>query len=89
MTRDGAGNASFTLGFRPALRAGQHVVLVLGEQEVAPRPFVPPTTSLDFVIPDAPVGRHLARLRIDGIDSPIINYEADPPVFLNQRIRIT
>jgi hypothetical protein len=89
VTRDAAGSASFTLGFRPALRLGQHVVLVLGEQEVAPRPFVPPTTSLDFVIPDAPVGRHLARLRIDGIDSPIINYEADPPVFLNQRIRIT
>ena len=31
---------------------------------------------------------HLARLRIDGIDSPIIDRTATPPRFLNQRIEI-
>jgi hypothetical protein len=44
------------------------------------------------VIPNAPVGSHLARLRIDGIDSPIIDLSADPPApptFLNQRVVIT
>jgi hypothetical protein len=88
VVRDGAGAASFTLNFTPALRAGQEVSLVLGQQEIAPQPFVPPVTALDFVITHAPVGSHLARLRIDGIDSPIINRAVTPPVFLDQRINI-
>jgi len=92
VARDGAGTASFTLNFRPAVRAGQRVALVLGQQELAPQTFVAPTTSLSFVIADAlpaPPPGLLTRLRIDGIDSPIIDASVDPPVFLNQRIVIT
>ncbi len=89
VARDGAGTASFTLTFLPELRAGQSVALVLGQQEIAPQPFTPPVSSLDFVIENAPVGNHLARLRIDGIDSPIIDRAATPPVFFDQRINIT
>lgn len=89
VARDISGTAGFTLNFRPALQAGQRVVLVLGQQEYMPQAFVAPIASLDFVIPNAPVGAHLARLRIDGIDSPIIDRSATPPVFLNQRITIT
>jgi hypothetical protein len=94
VVRNGAGSASFTLHFHPALRAGQSVALVLGQQEYEPvEPAGPsPWTSLDFVIPNAPVEAapgHLARLRIDGIDSPIIDRAAKPPVFLNKRIVIT
>jgi hypothetical protein len=87
--RDGAGTASFAINFRPMLRAGQQVTLVLGQQEFAPQAFVAPVATLNFVIPHAPVGNHLARLRIDGIDSPIIDVAAKPPTFLNQRIQIT
>jgi hypothetical protein len=83
------GRAAFTLSFRPALRAGQQVALLLGTREIAPEPFTTPTTSLDFVVADAPLGSHLARLRIDGIDSPIIDRTAAPPVFLDRRITIT
>jgi len=92
VVRDGTGSASFTLNFHPALRAGQQVALVLGQQEFAPQAFAAPTSSLDFVIANAPVEPapgHLARLRIDGIDSPIIDRSAAPPVFRNQRIVIT
>jgi hypothetical protein len=92
VARDGAGTASFSLSFRPALRAGQRVSLVLGQQEFAPQAFVAPATSLSFVIenaPPAPAPGLLARLRIDGIDSPIIDRIAQPPVFLNRRIVIT
>ncbi|WP_077729980.1 DUF4255 domain-containing protein [Methylocaldum sp. 14B] len=89
VARDGNGTASFTLNFHPALRAGQRAVLVLGQQEFAPVAYVPPVTALNFAIEDAPVGSHLARLRIDGIDSPIIDRAAKPPVFLDRRITIT
>lgn len=92
VTRDPSGTASFTIDFHPALRGGQTVSLVLGQQEFAPQPFTPPVTALDFAIPDAPVADqvsgHLARLRIDGIDSPIIDPGATPPTFLDQRIKI-
>ena len=87
--RDGLGTASFTLAFQPQLRAGQTVSLLLGQQEIAPEAFAAPAGTLDFVIDNAPVGNHLARLRIDGIDSPIIDRAAEPPVFFNQRINIT
>jgi hypothetical protein len=86
--RDAAGTASFTLHFVPELRTGQTVSLALGQQEFAPQPFTAPVGALDFVIPDAPVANHLARLRIDGIDSPIIDPDAVPPTFLDQRINI-
>jgi hypothetical protein len=92
VVRDGGGTASFTVNFHPALRAGQSVALVLGQQEYSPQAFIAPTTSLNFVIPNAPVEAapgHLARLRIDGIDSPIIDRVATPPTFLNKRIVIT
>jgi hypothetical protein len=88
VTRDADGTASFTISFSPMLRAGQTVSLVLGQQEFAPRPFTPPVTALDFAIPNAPVASHLARLRIDGIDSPIIDRSAALPTFLDQRIEI-
>ncbi len=88
VVRDGGGTAAFTVNFVPALRAGQTVTLVLGQQAYAPEPFTPPVTALDFVIPNAPAGDHLARLRIDGIESPIIDRAATPPAFLPQRIEI-
>jgi Pvc16 N-terminal domain len=88
VVRNGAGTAAFTVDFVPALRAGQSVKLFLGQQAYAPAPFTPPATTLDFVIANAPVGDHLARLRIDGIDSPIIDRAAVPPAFLPQRIEI-
>lgn len=89
VARNGAGTAMFSLNFRPALRVGQQVVLVLGQQEYAPQAYTAPVSTLSFSLPKAPVGIHLARLRIDGIDSPIIDRSATPPAFLNQRITIT
>ena len=89
VARDGVGTASFSINFRPVLRPGQQVALVLGQQEYSPQSFAAPVSTLSFVIPNAPVGNHLARLRVDGIDSPIIDRSATPPVFLNQRVNIT
>jgi hypothetical protein len=88
VVRDGAGTATFGVNFHPALRAGQPVTLLLGQQAFEPEPFTPPVTALNFVIEDAPVGNHLARLRVDGVESPIVDYEATPPAFLPQRIDI-
>lgn len=89
VARDGDGDAAFTLSFTPALRQGQRVTLLLGQSEHKPEAFVPPATSLDFVVEDAPVGTFLARLRVDGIESAIVDRSATPPVFFDLTVRFT
>jgi hypothetical protein len=92
VTRDGAGAANISIDFVPALRDGQTVVLSLGQNEYLPQATGSPPTSLAFAITDAPAASLLARLRIDGIESPIIDLSQEPPVapaFLNQRVVIS
>jgi len=89
IVRDAGGTASFTLAVTPQVRPGQQVTLFLGQQSVAPEPVTTSTGSLQFVVPSAPVGDHLARLRIDGVDSPVIDRSVVPPRFFDQRIRIS
>jgi hypothetical protein len=92
VARDLSGTASFSIEFLPALRVGQTAVLVLGQEEFLPQGITSPATALNFVIRNAPVGSHLARLRIDEIESPIIDLSAEAPAtprFLDQRVTIT
>ena len=89
VARDGGGNAAITLTFTPALRLGQPASLLLGAREIAPESFVAPTGSLDFVVQDVELGDPLARLRIDGIESPVVDRGQKPPVFFNHRVTIT
>jgi len=87
--RDGSGRATITLGCAPDVRAGQSVSLLLGSREVLPESWSGPADSFTFILEQAPVGDHLARLRVDGIDSPLIDRAAEPPVFFNYRVTIT
>ena len=91
--RAGDGSASFAIAFTPELRPGQRAVLVLGTTEHLPQDgAASPGAELVFTIPDAPVGVHLARLRVDGIESPIIDLSAPPPAiprFLDQTVEFT
>lgn len=89
VARNVDGDAAFTLTFTPALRANQNVSLLLGNREIPPETFTAPTNALDFIARDAEPGAYLARLRIDGIDSPIIDHDANPPTFLDRRVTIT
>jgi hypothetical protein len=89
VARDGDGDASLTLTFTPAIRQGQRVTLLLGQAEYEPEDFAPPALSLHFVVEDAPLGTFLARLRVDGIESAIIDRAATPPVFFDHTVTIT
>lgn len=85
--RDGNGDAHFTVQFTPALRPGQTVSLLMGTTEILPEPFVAPTSSLDFIARDVQAGASpVLRLRIDGVDSPIVDRSAEPPVFFDLRV---
>jgi len=92
VARAGNGSASVSIQFTPNLREGQRAVLVLGAAELLPQTAGATPNSLVFVVPDAVVGVHLARLRIDDIDSPIIDMNFEPPAlprFLDRTVEIT
>jgi hypothetical protein len=63
--------------------------LLLGTREVFAEGFATATGTVTFIVEAAPVGDPLVRLRVDGIESPLIDYEAIPPAFFNHRIIIT
>jgi len=87
VTRDG-GAATITVDFHPQARPGQPVSLLLGTREVVAAPIEAATGTLTFVVENAPVGDHLLRLRVDGIESPIVNRTATPPAFLDYLVKI-
>ena len=89
VARDGSGTASITVSCKPDIRPGQRVSLLLGASEATAQPLSTATSTVTFAVEQAPVGVHLVRLRVDGIDSPLIDRLATPPVFFEKRIEIT
>jgi Pvc16 N-terminal domain len=83
-----SGTAAVTVGCRPDVRPTQRASLIVGSREVPANPHPAVTSTLTFTIPDAPVGIHRVRLRVDGIDSQLVDRSASPPVFLDHRIEI-
>ncbi len=88
VARDGAGTARIVLESRPAAEVGQQVSLLLGSEQIPAQAFDEATGTHTFTLVAASAGEYLARLRIDGIDSPLIDRLATPPVFFNNRITI-
>lgn len=76
-----AGDATLTLTFSPQIRPSQHAALLLGDREVPANIHPADTDSLTFVIKKSPIGSRFLRLRIDGIDSLLIDRSNNPPVY--------
>ncbi len=89
VARDGVGTATVKLQCVPQVLPEQQVFLLLGDRQVPAADHQAATTSLTFPIVAAPKGKFLIRLRVDGVDSMVVNWGATPPVFLNHRIEIT
>jgi hypothetical protein len=91
LTRSVANVLSVRIGVRPDVRAGQKVTLLMDTREAAAQPFsAAQTATLDFEFPDAPPagGTPLLRLKVDGIESIVVDRGARPPVFFNLRITL-
>ena len=94
MTRgvvDGVANVlSLTIACQPAVRVGQKVALLMDSREAQAQPFTANTSTLDFQFADAPPagGTPLLRLKVDGIESIVVNRGARPPAFFNHRITL-
>jgi hypothetical protein len=73
--------ATIPVTFRPEIRPAQRASLLWGDLEIPAPAHATQTDSLSFVLPHAPLGKRFVRLRIDGVDSLLIDFTADPPVF--------
>jgi hypothetical protein len=87
--RDGNGTATVTVNCVPQVQPPQRASLLLGTLEALADAHPTATSSLTFHVLDAPVGVHYVRLRVDGVDSELVDRAAKPPVYLDRRIEIT
>ena len=87
--RDGNGDASITLTCRPEVRPQQRAVLILGDREISAQPHPGQTSSLSFLVKKAKPETAFIRLRVDGVDSTLVNRAVSPPAFFNHTVTIT
>jgi hypothetical protein len=88
--RNASGDVTLTLTVAPQVRPGQRVSLLLGGREVPANPIGTQTATPSFLVRKADPGRHWVRVRVDGIDSHLVDRTVEPPVFVSsQRVRVT
>jgi hypothetical protein len=80
-----------TLQCAPKVWQGQNVSALIGDYEVYPAGWAgPSTTTLQFTFDATPFGPGLAtpwiRLRVDGIESLLVNRALDPPRFVPTQV---
>ncbi len=85
-----AGNVTVTVPCAPYLRPGQDASLIIGGQAAPVDAFTTPTNSPSFTFPALqPTPPVPVRLRVDGVDSPIIDMTKNPPVFTGPSVQVT
>ena len=90
VARDANGDATINLGCAPEVRPAQRASLLLGAIETPAEPHAAQTSTLNFVFKKIPPSDYWVRLRVDGVDSLLINRAASPPAFFNnQKVTIT
>ena len=90
MSRSATNVLSLTIGCEPEVRPGQTVSLAMGTREAPAQAFTTNTATLEFEFDDAPPAgaTPLLRLKVDGIESVLVNRGARPPVFFDDRITL-
>ena len=94
--RDAQGLAVVNINCRPEVRPAQRVALLLGSREIPAEAHPAQTAALAFRVTNptpaaSPAAvEHFARLRVDGVDSILVDRTGAAPVFdPNQRVTIT
>jgi hypothetical protein len=80
--------AIVTLSCSPEVRPTQRVSLIIGSREVVADDHPATTADLAFTVRDAPLGVHYVRLRVDGVDSQLVDRGKSPPAYFDHRIEI-
>lgn len=79
--RDGT-DAVLTATCTPKVWRGQRVALLLGDRAVEPEPMADEKNrTVRFRVPGLPKGHYWFRLRVDGVESLLVDRSADPPAY--------
>ena len=76
------GNLALTVTSAPEVRPEQRAALLFGSQEILADPHPAQTGTLTFAAANVGVGTYYVRLRVDGVDSQLVDRLASPPAFL-------
>lgn len=74
-------NVTYTVQCSPEVWVNQSAMLLLGDQEAPAQPFTTQTGTLTFNAQNLSAGDYFVRLRVDGIDSLLVNRAVSPPAF--------
>jgi hypothetical protein len=84
-----ASSITYTVTCAPEIRPEQRAVLLFGDQETPADPHATQTATLTFVATNVAPGDYLIRLRVDGVDSLLVNRSVTPPAFdPAQKVRV-
>ena len=85
-----AGAIVYTVNVSPEIWPRQRASLLLNENEFIAAPIAANAASLPFPTADLPPGLYLARLRVDGVESQLVDRTKTPPVFKpSQQVTVT
>lgn len=73
----------------PQVRPDQRVSLIVGDREFKAEAITAQSATLTFRLKDLSPGRHRLRLRVDGVDSLIVDRTRTPPVFIGAELEVT
>jgi Pvc16 N-terminal domain len=83
------GTLNLTVTCSPPVQPGQRVALLFGDREIAIETPTIATGTLNLSVPDVAAGIYYLRLRVDGVDSLLVNRAVTPPVFFdNQKVTV-
>jgi hypothetical protein len=83
-------DATVILKCGPKVTPDQRATLLLGDREIKAQPHSALTDQLTFVIPSASAGTFFVRMRVDGVDSLLVDRSVKPPIFdATQKVTIT
>ena len=87
--RDVEGVVTVTVRCRPDVLPSQRVTLVVGESEAPAQSHPTRTDTLTFRFAEMPAGEYHVRLRVDGVESLLVNRAVSPPAFdATQRVTV-
>ncbi len=87
--RNGDDSVSVSITVTPEVHDNQSVSLVLGASQQLVEIFSGQSDSIDFEFAELVAGNHWARVRVDGIDSILIDRDETPPQFdVSQRVMV-
>ena len=85
----GGDGVTVTVRCRPDVLPAQRVTLVVGDTEAPAQARAARTNTLTFRFAQLPAGEYNVRLRVDGVESLLVNRAADPPAFdSTQRVTV-